>query len=256
MRRIIVVCSVISMLLGATAPASAGSLKVRTDPNDSRSVLDIRKVITNLTARRMRLQIATGRAYDIWDVPRGMGYAISLDTVGNRDRDVVVELLRNGDHFDCLVESSDGDFHSRRGVRPSHRSAACLLPRSWFEIHRRVRFHVWIEDGSDRAPTSAAASTSGSSPSDSSQAPKRSRKLATTEARPMHQLARQIDTFRCLRSRCGRRRAAAERGEPGNLGDAIAPSPSPFRPPHADRRDVHRSDASPAVLRAGRRRVQ
>ena len=152
MRRIIVVGSVLSMLLGATVPASAGSVKVRTDPNDSRSVLDIRKVITNLTARRMRLQIATGTAYDIWDVPRGMGYAISLDTVGNRDRDVLVELLRNGDHFDCLVESSDGDFHSRRGVRPNHRSAACLLPRSWFEIHRRVRFHVWIEDGSDRAP--------------------------------------------------------------------------------------------------------
>ena len=86
MRRIILVGSVIGMLLSATAPASAGSLKVRTDPNDSRSVLDIRKVITNLTARRMRLQVATGTAYDIWDVPRGMGYAISLDTVGNRDR--------------------------------------------------------------------------------------------------------------------------------------------------------------------------
>jgi hypothetical protein len=152
--RFTVAAASVALLLSLMQPAAAGSVKVRTDPNDSRSALDIRKVITNLTARRVRLQIATGRRYSVWDVPRRAGYVFRLDTLRDRRVDVVIELTRKRDHFDCLLVQSVGGFHERRGVRPNHRSAACLLPRAWFwdGIHRSVRFSVGLEDGSDRAP--------------------------------------------------------------------------------------------------------
>ena len=58
MRRLLSLVIGVVVAVGLTAgPAAAGSLRVRIDPNDSSSNLDIHKVITNLSATTMYLRL-------------------------------------------------------------------------------------------------------------------------------------------------------------------------------------------------------
>jgi hypothetical protein len=155
MRRSLVVLAVIALVASLPGLAEAESLKVRLDPNDSPLNTDIRRVVTDLTDDTVYLRIDSWQRLRPWSVDGE--YIVRLDTSGNRYFDRVVEIYAGRDGFTCLVEVSarSGDpgavVGDLRASRPSGRSVACSLPRSWFpRIHRAVRFVVSAEK--DQAP--------------------------------------------------------------------------------------------------------
>jgi hypothetical protein len=118
MRRTLVVLGVL-LVLGATAgKADAGSLRVRTDPHDSASKLDIREVTTHLSSTTLYLRLGSWDRFRIRNMKETWGFV--LDTI---------------------------DGHKMDATRPDRRSIACHLPRGWFgHIDRAVRFRAFIED--------------------------------------------------------------------------------------------------------------
>ena len=142
-----------TLALAAVSPAMAGSPTVRSDPNDTRSRPDIRKVSTDVSRRRgVSLQIET------WDAIRNDGFGIILDTRGSPDPDRLVEM----NVFGCRVEKlnrngSLGAFIGQRDTRrPGRRTVSCRIPTGWFGIRTTVRFIVKSEfpgvRHEDRAP--------------------------------------------------------------------------------------------------------
>lgn len=145
MRRVLVMTLSILVIGALGGSASARTLRVRLDPNDSTSNLDIHKVITDLSASNVYLRI------DSWNrfAPRRMQgeYVFFMDTFGSKEFDRIVEIYGGlGKHLTCLVENAKfkaiGDLHA---TRSSGRSVACNLPRAWFgHIDRAVRFQAAI----------------------------------------------------------------------------------------------------------------
>jgi hypothetical protein len=145
-------------LLGS---AGAGTPRVRTDPNDSGSNLDIRSVTSDLSTSTVYLKIAAWQRIRYYRFNEE--YVIWMDTFGEPGYDRVVEVLLSRVHgratLVCLVEdaSSFELYGSRPALRPNRWSVACELPRAWFgHIDRAVRFYVVLGNpGSrpaDRAP--------------------------------------------------------------------------------------------------------
>jgi hypothetical protein len=119
--------------------ASARSLTVRTDPNDTPGAPDIRKVWSDASRAAVSIKIGT------WGRLRSSRHRFSvlLDTRGSYDFDRIIEISGG----ECIVEKVDdgflGDFvGGRHARRPSSRTLACRLPREWFGITRTVRFVV------------------------------------------------------------------------------------------------------------------
>jgi hypothetical protein len=138
----------------AAGSAQAGPLRVRSDPNDSTSNLDIHRVITKLSATTMYLRLTSWDRFRLGDMRATWGFA--LDTVGNHrfDRWVGIYPSRHGLRCD-VGEGPHGvnPVGTRHASRPNRRSAACHLPRGWFgHIDRAVRFRAFIEE-----PTSNGA---------------------------------------------------------------------------------------------------
>lgn len=146
MRRVLVIVLSILVVGSIGGSAAARTLRVRIDPNDSTSNLDIHKVITDLSASHVYLRIDSWQRFG----PRHMGgeYAFFLDTFGSKEFDRIVEILpTGGKHLSCIVENASFSkvFGTRRATRASERSVACNLPRAWFgHIHRAVRFRAVI----------------------------------------------------------------------------------------------------------------
>ncbi|MGI8478326.1 MAG: hypothetical protein ACR2M2_00450 [Gaiellaceae bacterium] len=153
MRRIAQVLLALGVILAMVpSPASARSLTVRTDPDDTRSMPDIRKVWSDVSPSGVVVKIGT------WDRLRSRDerFSVVLDTRGSVDYDriievgpaCVVEKLRNG--------SLGRPFGQRPAHRPSKRTISCLLPTGWFGIRKTVRFVVLTgaagEPHDDRAP--------------------------------------------------------------------------------------------------------
>src|SRR3954467_15331964 len=95
--------------------AAASTLRVRLDANDSRSNLDIHKVITNLSATTMYLRVRSwdrfkpGEMRQEWD--------FSLDTFGTPEPDRGVGISHGPRGIVCTVFS----LHTgtQRGPRPA-----------------------------------------------------------------------------------------------------------------------------------------
>jgi hypothetical protein len=156
MRRLLLLVLVVITVGSITGSAVASTLRVRLDPNDSSSNLDIHKVITNLSNTTLYLRLKS------WDrfKPREMhgNWAFLLDTVGDGsfDRAVIIDNGRRG--IVCDVWNSHRLIGHRLATRPDRKSAACHLPRAWFgHIDRAVRFRALVASRRsgpplDRAP--------------------------------------------------------------------------------------------------------
>jgi hypothetical protein len=139
-----------------TGPVGASTVRVRLDPNDSRSNLDIHKVITNLSETTMYLRLKS------WDrfKPREMrqNWVFVLDTVGTHRLDRAVIIYHRDRGIICAVFDYNTPFQigRRLATRPDGKSAACHLPRDLFgHIDRAVRFRAFTYRGnhaSDKAP--------------------------------------------------------------------------------------------------------
>jgi len=148
MRRTLVVLGVL-LVVGATAgTADAGSLRVRTDPDDSASKLDIRKVTTHLSSTTLYLRLGSWDRFRIRDMRDTWGFA--LDTVGGHKMDRFVGIYPSPHGLKCDVGEGPHGVRPvgiRHATRPDRRSIACHLPRGWFgHIDRAVRFRAFIED--------------------------------------------------------------------------------------------------------------
>jgi hypothetical protein len=153
MRRIVtVLLSSIVVLAMQASPGSARSLTVRTDPNDTASQPDIRKVWSGLSVKGVYIRIGA------WERLGGHGrFSVLLDTRGSLEYDRIIEISGG----DCVVEKIEsgslGAFIGRRGAhRPSPHSISCRPPAAWFKIRKVVRFAVLTgtagESHDDRAP--------------------------------------------------------------------------------------------------------
>ena len=154
MRRSVIALVAVALVTSVSGTAEARSLKIRLDPNDQPNPLaDIRRVVSDLSTRTVFLRI------DTWQRLRpGDQYLfVLLDSGGKRNFDRQLEIFRAGEHgYRCRLQKGLGVgtevVGERRATRPSRRSYACHLPRSWFlRIHRAVRFYAGTANG-DRAP--------------------------------------------------------------------------------------------------------
>ena len=130
----------ISALAVLADPGSAG-LTARTDPDDTRTRPDIRKIWTD-RGNGVFVEIAT------WDhlSPRE-SFNILLDTRGSNAYDRVIELgfgIQKG----CQVSHLDSNgtlgapIGYRHAHRPGGRRISCRFPSGWLDIHKLVRFKV------------------------------------------------------------------------------------------------------------------
>ena len=142
MRKTLVLGLSIFMMVSLYGTASAWTLRVRHDPRETQLRWDIRKVSSDLTARKMFLQVTTwGR----WKNRTLLNY--DLDTNGTREFDRIVQVGVRRHHLVCAVFSHEGShlIGFLRPNRPNPRTIGCVIPRSWFpRIHRAVRFRVGV----------------------------------------------------------------------------------------------------------------
>ncbi len=137
-RRVISLLATIGLVAGMMASlASARSLTLRTDPDDTHSLPDIRKVWSDVSGA-VYIRIRT------WDQRyRDRSFSVLLDTTGSYRFDRIIEISGR----DCVVEKLEngylGDFIGKRGsTRPGMRDIACQVPAGWFSIDKPVRFVV------------------------------------------------------------------------------------------------------------------
>jgi hypothetical protein len=134
---------VLSMFIMASlyGTASAWTLRVRHDPQETQARGDIRKVSSDLTAQRMFLEVSTWRR-----MGKHFYFIFYLDTNGSKAYDRFIELGASSlPTWKCVVEDyrTGALIGHLRVKRPNPRSVGCVIPRSWFSrIHRAVRFHV------------------------------------------------------------------------------------------------------------------
>jgi hypothetical protein len=157
MRRMLVLILTVIAVGSISGTAAASTLRVRLDPNDSSSKLDIHKVITNLSDTTMYLRLKS------WDrfKPREMAennWVFVLDTVGTHRLDRTVVIYHHVGGIVCAVFKYNTPFQigRRLATRPDGKSAACHLPRGWFgHIDRAVRFRAFTyqrRHATDMAP--------------------------------------------------------------------------------------------------------
>ena len=131
--------------------ALARPLTVRSDPNDTRGQIDIRRVGSDVTRRGVILQIGAFERFAVGDNAR---FVVLLDTRGTREHDKLVEITLSSGRYTCYAYESNEDMIGvRRGTRPDGRSVKCRLPTGWFDIAKTVRFVVLSDHRhDDRAP--------------------------------------------------------------------------------------------------------
>jgi hypothetical protein len=152
MRKILVLALSMTMLASLNGTASAWTLRVRHDRQETHARGDIRTVSSDLTAQRMFLEVGTWRR-----IGRNYLFVFYLDTNGSKAYDRSISLGQGGSPPGvCEVRdySTDAIIGNVPVRRPNPRSAGCVIPRSWFSrIDRAVRFHVVsVDPPRDRAP--------------------------------------------------------------------------------------------------------
>jgi hypothetical protein len=161
-RRVLPVIVVVLLVFGPAArSAVAGPLRIRVDPNDSSSKLDIRGIETRLSATKVYLRLTSWDRFRSRDMHVVWGFA--LDTFGGGRVDRLVGIFPTGHGLKCDVRNAhraDELIGRRHATRPDRRSVACHLPRGWFgHIDRAVRFRAFINGATsqteqDNAPDS------------------------------------------------------------------------------------------------------
>jgi len=152
-RRAVIALVAVALVASVPGPAEARSLRIRHDPNDQPNPMaDIRRVVSDLSTGAVYLRI------DTWQRLRpGDQYLFVLfDSGGDQRFDRQLEIFKGARGYRCRLQRGLGVgtevLGERRAARPSARSWACSLPRSWFpRIHRAVRFYAGTANG-DRAP--------------------------------------------------------------------------------------------------------
>jgi hypothetical protein len=135
----------LSLSLSGMAEARS-SLKVRSDPNDSAHRMDVRRVVTDLSARTVFVRIDSWQRYRLQKTS-GF-YTVVLDSGGDPGFDRVIWIQ----YGRCEVSVfKDGELGrvvgTQRATRANRRSITCAVPRTWFpRINRAVRFRVYLVD--------------------------------------------------------------------------------------------------------------
>lgn len=141
MRKLLCLLVVGLVLLPATASAAP---RIRTDPDDSPHVMDIRQVITASHTRRTLLGITTYEPFEATTLYDSYIH-MEFDTKGRIGIDYYVEFgyNRRTNTLFC-VWLSDATFDSNR-IRADLEPAggvSCSIPTRWLDIHKEVRFSV------------------------------------------------------------------------------------------------------------------
>ena len=152
-RRFVIALFAVALVVSVSGFAEARSLRIRLDPNDQPNPMaDIRRVVSDLSATTVYLRI------DTWQRLRpGDQYLfVLLDSGGDRNFDRQLEIFKGAHRYKCRLQKGLGVgtevVGERRAHRPTRRSWACRLPRTWFlHIDRAVRFYAGTANG-DRAP--------------------------------------------------------------------------------------------------------
>lgn len=140
----------VALTLGPmTSSARARSLTIRSDPNDSSAVVDLRKISTDLSATHVFLKFSSWQRFNRWTMDQVGFY---LDSTGTDRFDVFVEFFPEDRRMVCIAQRYPGGgvIGRRTARRPSRTEASCELPSGWFDIDSTVRFKVLT--GGDRAP--------------------------------------------------------------------------------------------------------
>src|SRR3954469_6080896 len=120
MSRTLLALAIAVLICGpAAGSAQAGPLRVRADPNDSTSKLDIRKVVTRLSATTMYLRLTSWDRFRLTEMREV--WVFDLDTAGTPqfDRRVVMYPSRHG--LKCEVRKESHGYQllgTRHGSRP------------------------------------------------------------------------------------------------------------------------------------------
>src|SRR4051812_22181799 len=128
MRRLLVPIAIALTVASISGSAMASTLRVRLDPNDSRSNLDIHKVITNLSDTTMYLRLKSWERFKAREMR--VNWAFELDTLGTRDFDREVVIRRGvrgivcyawNAHFAHLIGHRDATRPDPKSDRKSTR---------------------------------------------------------------------------------------------------------------------------------------
>jgi len=162
MRRLLpalVVLGVTAVTLAMPASAGTSSVKVHSDPNDTSSVLDIRKVGTDQTRRLVFTGIRSWDPFSAGDVTfqDNSWWVFFLDTKGRgkADRRLFLGYDQDDARFECDVFIVGGGFKGQRAASQSNDQITCVTPRNWYDIQKPVRIGVEAYDNNnfvDRAP--------------------------------------------------------------------------------------------------------
>lgn len=131
-----------------TVPAGAGiqGITTRKDPNDTSSVLDIRRVGSVLSRRLVYLGVGTWDPFTANDL---MGrdnsfFKFLLDTKRRGRADKLLFMFWDDvdARFECDLYNRDGGFKGQRPASTNSTSIACVTPRKWYDIEKQVQFGV------------------------------------------------------------------------------------------------------------------
>src|SRR4051812_25745360 len=157
--RCLATIAVAGSLLLPAAPASARSALVRRDPNDSAASLDIRKVQTNVTRRRVFFDLTMWNRFTLQDIGHPPFMTVYMDTRRPYGLDRRVLFRHNPNRTTkCQVfhlGRSKTFIGQRRATKPGPSAIACRLPARWFGIQKPVEFAVRVQGFDrlrDRAP--------------------------------------------------------------------------------------------------------
>jgi hypothetical protein len=158
-RTLIATLVALAIVVGLAAPALAGSVTFRSDPNDSSSVLDIRRIGTDLTVKGAYFEVRTWDAFNRDDLKAGGSHSnwfvFRLNPTRTRNYTTAVFMYYRR-RWTCEVLHWPETLVGKRKARHSdNRDLNCRVPVSWLDLHGKVRFIVRSERDlnlEDRAP--------------------------------------------------------------------------------------------------------
>jgi hypothetical protein len=157
---ILVAAGVAAASWAVPASAGGGSLKVRSDPDDTSAVLDIRRVASDLSTKQVYMGVRIWGTFTPDDLNQNDDsfIVVFLDTKrrGAADRRLFLSYDPSQDRFECSVFIDGGGFKGERKAQNiSDQAVVCSTPRKWYDIQKEVKFGVESYDNGnfkDRAP--------------------------------------------------------------------------------------------------------
>jgi hypothetical protein len=145
MRRCLAGLVLVGVLL-VPAVAQAGGVRIRLDPDDTRSVLDIEQVATGRsdTGKRLFFGFATFEPFGIEDIDEGGRFQFNLDTkqLPHDDFRLYFIYWLATDELLCRLQTEGGRTIGERPVRFDGMSMFCGIPKWWLDIRERIEFNL------------------------------------------------------------------------------------------------------------------